>query len=120
MKNEESKIQQACVKWFHAQYPNVVMFAIPNGGKRGIVTAKIMKGEGVMPGCPDLFIAHQGSPLSVETIGCPGLFIEMKTPTGVLSKVQKEVHSKLEDAGYKVAVCRSLDEFMQTVNNYLR
>jgi len=120
MRQDESKLQQACVKWFRYSFPHILIFAIPNGGKRGIITARIMKGEGVLPGVPDLFIASGGSPLRVDTIGKNGLFCEMKTAKGKLSPAQKEVHAKLEQAGYCVKVCRSFDEFQQTVNEYLK
>jgi len=120
MKNEESKLQQACVKWFRYAWPNVLIFAIPNGGKRGVITASIMKAEGVVAGVPDLFVAELGSPCHVDTIGSGGLFIEMKTPKGTLSQSQKDIHAKLLDSGYKVEVCRSFDEFQETVNNYLK
>ena len=121
MRHLESKLQQTCVKWFRLQYPMCLLFAIPNGGKRSVLEAKIMKGEGVVSGIPDLFLAE---PILHETwdgdeLLLPGLFIEMKTEKGRLTESQKAIHAKLEQLGYRVAICRSLEEFMQTVNNYL-
>lgn len=51
------------------------IFAIPNGGKRNIVTASKLKLEGVKAGVPDLFLA-------VSRHNCHGLFIEMKRAKG--------------------------------------
>lgn len=48
MTHNESKLQRVCVQWFRVQYPHLVLFAIPNGGRRGKVEASIMKGEGVL------------------------------------------------------------------------
>ena len=36
--------------------------------------------------------------------------IEVKSPTGRLSPAQKLVHKKMEDKGWPVGVCRSVDE----------
>ena len=52
--HNESRLQAACVRWFRYQYPNLLIFAIPNGGRRNEVEAKIMKEEGVLPGIADL------------------------------------------------------------------
>jgi hypothetical protein len=42
----ESKLQIAMVKWFRLQYPDHVLYAIPNGGNRSAITGAIMKAEG--------------------------------------------------------------------------
>jgi hypothetical protein len=52
----EHQEQVAFVQWFRLQYPRVRIFAIPNGGLRGKITAVKMKAEGVSPGVPDLYI----------------------------------------------------------------
>lgn len=48
MKHEESRIQQACIKWFRLQYPKLALnlFAVPNGGARKRIEGAIMKAEG--------------------------------------------------------------------------
>lgn len=113
MKNIESKIQSQCVAWFRMQYPKLVLFAIPNGGKRNVITATIMKREGVLKGVPDLFLAKPSGQYC-------GLFIEMKKPRGALTKDQKNIHATLLVEGYGVIICRSLDEFIFWVNEYLQ
>ena len=67
----ESELQRACVRWFRMQYPQHLLFHIPNGGKRNAREAAIFKAEGVVAGIPDLFLAEARH-------GHHGLFIEMK------------------------------------------
>jgi len=111
--HEESRTQIACVSWFYQQYPKYVLFAIPNGGKRGKLEAVIMKKEGVRPGVGDLFLMCPGK-------GYHGLFIEMKTDKGTQSDAQKEFQELAMKYGYKYGVCRTLESFMKAVNDYLR
>jgi hypothetical protein len=81
------------VQWFRARWPRVLIFAIPNGGKRNIATAKRLHREGVVPGIPDLFIPAWG------------IWIEMKRQKGGrLSPEQKAVVQYLESIGHQVIV----------------
>ena len=121
--NEESRIQKTCIKWFDLQYPQYsqILFAIPNGGKRNVVTASIMKKEGVRRRVLDIFFAKE----KIRTLSgviCNeyyGLFIEIKTKEGKLSKEQKEFIKKVEAERFKCEICRSLDEFIKIINEYL-
>ena len=112
MRNLEHKLQVACVRWFRLQYPDKILFAIPNGGKRNIITARFLKDEGVLAGVPDLFLAEPSG-------GYAGLFIEMKVGRNTLTNRQKIIIRQLKKAGYKVDVVRSLDQFIDVVNSYL-
>lgn len=112
-RHSESKLQQACVRWFKIQYPKETIFAIPNGGKRNALEAKIMKGEGVLAGVSDLFIMKPSKNYS-------GFFIEMKIGKGKLSEYQKEFLTIAKSKGYKTAICYSLEDFIQEVNNYMK
>lgn len=114
MKNEESRIQQGCVRWFRYQYPQLtrLLLAVPNGGRRDKVTASILKAEGVVAGVADLI-------LMVPASGYHALCIEMKTAKGRQSPEQKEWQSEVEAKGYKYAVCRNVDDFIDTVVNYI-
>lgn len=115
MYHEESKIQQSCVRWFGLQHRDLdgLLFAVPNGGRRGKVEAGIMKAEGVYPGVADLL-------LLVPSGEKHGLCIEMKTSTGKQSPNQKDWERKVAAKGYEYAVCRSLDDFIALVENYLK
>lgn len=66
---------------------------------------------GYMNGTPDILIPHPNRFYH-------GLFIEMKTDKGRLNPNQKETIKMLENNGYKCDVCRSIEEFMDSVNKY--
>jgi hypothetical protein len=117
MKNEESQAQAAVFKWadmHRNKYPSLrMMFAIPNGGKRSIITATIMKREGAKRGVPDIILLHPSGPYH-------GLAIEMKKEKGgTVSPEQKEWIKNLTDEGYKATVCRGSTEAIETIKNYL-
>jgi len=127
VKHHESAIQQACVKWFRLQYPREVIFAIPNGGARSKVEAGIMKIEGVLAGVSDLFIMKNKinsgilAMISYEVkADTHGLFIEMKTPEGKQTPSQKAFQIKCKEKDYQYSICRSLDEFMEVVKEYMQ
>lgn len=114
MKDEEHRLQCACVRWFRYAYPHHLLYAVPNGGQRSVATAARLKAEGVLAGVPDLF-------LSAARGGFHGLYIEMKDGRkGRVSESQRGVMERLTAEGYLCAVCRSFDEFRSTVEEYLR
>lgn len=129
MNQEEHNIQSACVRWFNLQWPEYrgLLFAIPNGGARSKATAGKLKAEGVVPGVADLILLV---PKRVKVLSAfpnealwhtiHALCIEMKTAKGRQSPEQKEWQKMVEKHGYKYEVCRSIDEFMDTINNYLQ
>lgn len=52
----EHEEQCAFIKWFHKQYPKVVVFAVPNAAMRDYKLAAYLKAEGMTAGVPDLHI----------------------------------------------------------------
>jgi hypothetical protein len=48
--------QSLFVQWFRRSYPNVLIFAIPNGGARSKATAGRLRVEGVVAGVPALIV----------------------------------------------------------------
>lgn len=112
--DDEHKIQCACVRWFRLKYPKLknILFAIPNGGRRDAITGAKLKEEGATSGVSDLILLK-----SNRFYG--GLCIEMKKPGGYQSPAQKEWQKDAEVNGAKYVVCRSLDEFMKVVTDYL-
>ena len=89
-----------------------LLFAIPNGGLRHVITARRLKAEGVQAGVPDLF-------LPVARDGKHGLFIEMKARDGKLSNAQKEWITGLRLQGYWPMVCYSASEAILYLTRYL-
>lgn len=115
MRNVESKIQIACVNWFRYKYPQYkkILFSVPNGGARNSITGAILKMEGALSGVSDLILLKPN-----RFYGC--LCIEMKQPKGRQQESQKEWQKAVESVGNKYVVCRSLDEFMNAVEDYLK
>jgi hypothetical protein len=106
-------IEQCKVIAFCDSYPMLRnTFAIPNGGKRTMVTAMKMQAEGLRSGVCDLFI-----PLPTNTYH--GLFIEMKKlKGGVTSENQKDWINRLNKAGYKAVVCKGHMEAINVICEY--
>ena len=116
--NEEHNEQRLLFDWWNVMskrynIPRELMFAIPNGGKRNVVTAKLLKDEGVRAGIPDVFLAVPR--------GCfHGLFIEMKKRNGgVVSDFQKSMIERLNDQGYKVVICHGAEAAVTVIVEYL-
>lgn len=114
---EEHNIQVACVEWFRYQFPQLVLFAVPNGGERAKRTVRTrtgaiatyapaavkLKQEGALAGVADLVAVGYGKVL----------FIEMKTPKGTQQDTQKEFERKVTKLGHEYHVCRSVEDFMR-------
>ena len=109
----EHDLQVQCLRWLRYQYPQVLCYAIPNGGQRNTIIAAKLKAEGVVSGVPDLHIP-------VPRGGYASLYIEMKNgKAGRLSEHQKEVIPRLQAFGNKVVVCRTFEEFRREIKEYL-
>ena len=102
-------------KAMKAQYPALgLMFAIPNGGKRHIGTARKLKAEGVKAGVPDIFLPHAAGDWL-------GLFLELKRlKGGKMSETQQNWTRKLREAGYRVETCKGWVEASEAILAYLR
>ena len=103
----EESIHVACVKWFRLQYPNLVIFAVPNGGSRNLYEAKNMKESGTLAGVADLVIVGNGGKV---------LFVEMKAGKNKQEDSQVLFQNKVEKLGHKYIICRSKEQFMKEVD----
>ena len=116
MREREHSLQVGCVRWFRLQYPRIahLLFAIPNGGWRNPTVASKLKAEGVTAGVPDLFLAMPHGQYH-------GLFIEMKNgKQGRVSESQELMIEHLRGQFYRVEVVRTAEEFVATIQDYLR
>lgn len=96
---KESQEQKYLFNWASLNPKiNNYLFSIPNGGTRNKIEAYNLKLQGVKSGVPDIF-------LSIPSNGYHGLFIELKTKIGRLSKNQKIWIERLNDIGYKSIIC---------------
>jgi hypothetical protein len=84
--------------------PEIVSFAIPNGGHRHIGVARRMKAEGVLAGMPDLGFAVEDGRVH---------WLEMKAPGGTISTNQSNVSDQLTRLGHNWAVARSVEEALE-------
>lgn len=122
----EHDLQVECVKYYRWKYPKGMLYANTNGGYRGDPT-KMVNGymnqaqavgrrlveEGQLHGIPDLTI-----PVHKAQYGA--CYLEMKNgKTGRLSEHQKKRIAELRELGNKVYVCRSIDDFMEAVDEYM-
>lgn len=114
-RHDESNLQISCVRWFRLQYPEMagLLFSVPNGAKRGRVTAAILKAEGALAGVSDIILLFPAGT-------CPFLCIEMKTPKGRQSPAQKEFQNNVEAVGGRYALVRSFDEFVSLIREYVK
>jgi len=123
MEPTERASQRALVEWwFHAHksygLPKFALFAVPNGQilrgdeKARAIQMTSMKLEGFRNGVPDLMLA-------VARGYHNGLFIEMKTRTGIVSAEQKAFIEYLNAAHYKAEVCRSTELAIEAITTYL-
>lgn len=110
----ESNQQQAFFKLLRLKYPwlRPYAFSIPNGGKRNPREAKRLVAEGLTRGVPDVQICYPSG-------RAHGLFIEFKSDAGSLTKEQKDMFYRLLSAGYKCYLCRSFNEAIDRVEEYL-
>ena len=113
-KHIESKLQIACVKWFRYSFPlyKMLLCSVPNGLHTTPLQGAIAKAEGVVAGVADLM-------LLVPTKQFHALFIEMKTQQGRQSQSQKEWQEAVQQQGYKYAICRSVEDFIKEINEYI-
>ena len=91
--------QVQLVSWFRKTFPEVLIFAIPNGGSRNIATAVKLKSEGVHKGIPDLFVPSLKLWVEMKRIKC-----------GRLSRDQESVIRYLFSCGYHVIVGFGFDD----------
>jgi hypothetical protein len=108
--------QCALIQWceiMSSRYPVLeLLFAIPNGGSRHPFEAVKLKRAGVRRGVPDLFLPY---PANYKH----GLWLEMKSPTGRVSPEQLWWSQKLTECGYQHNVCRSCQEAITIISEYL-
>lgn len=88
------------------------IYSTPNGAKLDHTTrSKVINEGGNKAGIPDLF-------LPVRSLKYSGLYIEMKSAKGRLSKQQKEFKIFAESQGFKWIMPRSCDEALAAILTY--
>lgn len=104
--------QVAFVRWFRGEFPDALIFAIPNGELRSISVAKRLKAEGVVSGIPDLCCIF---PYGVI------VWVEMKkSKGGAVSKDQKQIHLKMDGLGQTVIIGYGCDDARNKLQEFLK
>lgn len=85
-----------------AAIPDLIYFAVPNGGFRDWQTAKKLVDTGMVPGVLDIVLIHPKTRVAH--------FLEVKTRTGRLNDAQVEFSDVLTRLGIKWTIVRSRDE----------
>lgn len=132
MNHEESKLQQACVSWFRAQYPQYAMLLVhpinEGSGHTSIDRRRqgIHKAEGAVAGVPDLLLFMTGVETLYNDQGIANgaimyhaLGIEFKTLKGKQSQEQKDFQKMFEAAQYKYVIIRTFEEFKNYITYWI-
>lgn len=101
----ESGIQQACVRIYRMRVParyKDCLFSIPNGADTTDKNRMRLVSEGLVSGWPDMGLCLPSGKV---------LWFELKTPSGVLSSKQVDVHRLLQSLGHKVIIIRTVQQF---------
>jgi len=110
----EFAIQKEIIKWSNSILAlRKLVIHIPNEGKRETITGKNLQSIGMIAGVADLFIP-------IARNGYHGIWIEVKSQKGHLSESQRIFLSRMEQQGYLTATVRSLEQFQDIVNRYLK
>lgn len=106
---DERSEQVAVVNW--ARREGLFIYAVPNGGRRNAKEAMGLKREGVLAGIPDLQVVLPDGRV---------LWVEMKKRKGgTVSKVQKDIHTKLEELGHSVCVAKGAKEAVEYIKRFI-
>ena len=104
----EHEEQRAFISWWRKSFDGVWIYAVPNGGGRGIREAGRLKAEGVSAGVPDLVAPALA------------LYIEFKKQKGgSVSKEQKAWHAHLRACGYIVIIPKGAAQAVELVISHI-
>lgn len=112
MKNVEHQIQAAIIKYLDFALPGTVRAVGVSNNPRSKVAGGLEKARGMRKGFPDILLIgfDMGEPFA-------GL-IEVKTESGKLSSEQREWRDWCKDTGVFHAVCRSVDDAKETLEEW--
>lgn len=116
VKQDEHQEQVTLFAWARleeSRFPELsLLFAVPNGGARNVVTGQRLKQEGVKRGVPDVW-------LPVARCGYHGLVIELKAGKGRPTAEQKAWLKALAAQGWLTQVCVGFEAARDVLVRYL-
>jgi hypothetical protein len=89
------------------------LIAIPNEGKRNIISAVNLKRMGMIAGVPDYF-------LMIPTKQYHGLWLEFKAGKNKLTQSQEAFFATAKHQGYECTVVYSAKEAIDEIKRYLK
>lgn len=104
---KERDLQKRIVKWFRTNYPNYVIFQVPNEATR--TNSAGFKATGTLPGAPDLVLV-----LPYITI-----FLELKSPSGKLREEQKSFRDAVQALSHHYYTIRDLQDLKAILREHL-
>lgn len=131
----EDVLQEQCIKTFRLSYPKLkkILFSVPNGGDLSDSQRILLSKTGLTPGVSDMILLtprHGYGSLCIEAKVKKGYLYTVRNRTGSLTRIVKEDGKQspaqheweLEclSAGNKYVIIRSVDEFMQEIDAYLK
>jgi hypothetical protein len=123
IKASEESLQRAVASLLDSM--GWLYFHPPNGGARDVITGAKLKAQGVKRGVPDVMVFEPWKIHNAECEGAHkcicskghGIAIELKTNKGKTTPEQKAWLASLEERGWLVAVCRTMDEVMDVLRH---
>jgi hypothetical protein len=110
----EHQIHSDILKYLRRILPHGwIVMHVPNGGSRHPIEGARLKALGVVAGWPDISIYGGG-----HNSGGLAYFMEVKSKAGRVSRCQRIIMDKLQDAGFPVAVVRSIDDARDFVERH--
>lgn len=88
--------------------PEIILFAVPNAGKRTAWERRERGREGMLPGFPDMGALYDQR----------AAFLEFKSGTGSLSNVQIDTLNRLAAQDFPVGVFRSADTAVEWLQGH--
>jgi len=109
------------LKWFCYSYPkyNRLLIHYPVGEKRDGYTGIKLKRMAARKGIPDFFLALPRRFSNTDNFRYAGLWLELKSKKGKLTKDQKFYLKEFEDRGYACGVAYGWEEAAKIVKYYL-
>jgi len=111
---EEDSIQKTIVQGLRVCLPHGwIVVHVPNGMASSRLQGAIFKGLGMLPGFPDLLV-----------LGCTdeprpaAWLIEVKALKGSIKPEQRELHDRLQDLGFPVAIVRSWEDVVDLAREW--
>lgn len=108
----EYVIQATLASLLRTHHPDLLWFAIPNGGNRNRNDGKRFKAMGVRAGVLDIFVSE-------PNLIYPGFYLEIKAPKGKLSDVQLVFKAQAEARGYLCSDTTDAIDGLKQIEEYM-